>query len=136
MGLFDKIIKKEASPEVVARIHNSECAQECVKTFCKIFSEGDSHLNWLMANSKKRMLTMKIMNDGVYLIQIDRTQGRPTDYGGYDYSVGRESWSFGASGYSDLPSKEYLTAFVQYLYVQIKNKCPDVELSKRTIIFT
>ena len=130
MSLLSKIIKKEASPEIVARIRNSECGQACANTFCRIFSKGDSHVQWLMANSKKRMLTMKIMKDGVHLIQIDRTQGRSTDYG-YDYEVGRESWSFGASGYEDLPNKEYVTAFVQYLYDRIENECPNVELSKK-----
>lgn len=127
MGLFGK---KEASPEIVARIRNSECGQVCAKTFCKIFSVGDPHIQWLMANSGKRMLTMKIRKDGIELIQIDRSQGRPAEYGGYTYEVGREGWSFGGSGYQDLPNKEYLTAFVQYLYDQIKYECPKVNVSK------
>lgn len=127
MSLFGK---KEASPEVAVRIRNSKCGQVFADNFVKIFSKGDSHLQWLMANSRKRMLTMKILKEGVQLIQIDRSQGRSREYG-WDYEVGREDWSFGASGYEDLPNKEYVTAFVQYLYDRVINECPDVEVSKK-----
>lgn len=129
MGLLG-LFKKEASSEVVDRIRNSECGQRCADTFCRFFSAGDSHIQWLMENDKMRMLTMKILKDEVQLIYIDKSQGRPTEYG-YDYTAGRENLRFGAWGYEDLPNKEYVTAFIQYLYDQIKNNCPVVEVSKK-----
>ena len=120
MGLMELFSKKGASPEVAARIRNSECGQSFANTFCKFFVAGDAHFQWLMVDSKNRGFTVKVYKYGVELIWVpvpghgERTEG----------------WSFGASGYEDLPNREYVTAFVQYLYDGIKNGCPDVIIKK------
>lgn len=120
MGLLSKIIKKEASPEVAARIRNSECGQACANAFCKFFVAGDAHFQWLMADSKNRGFSIIVNKYGVKLIWVpvpghgERTEGL----------------GFGASGYEDLPNKEYVVAFVQYLYDQITDACPGVIIKK------
>lgn len=126
MGLFGK---KEASPEIVERIRNSECGQLFASNFCKFLSAGDEYFQWLMANSKYRGIEIEVLTNGVRLVRFDTSQGRPTEYG-YDYDVSREGWSFGAEGYEDLPNKEYVRAFQQFLFEQITDRCPDVTVKK------
>lgn len=120
MSLLSKIIKKEASPEIVARIRNSECGQACANAFCKFFVAGDTHFQWLMVDSKNRGFSIIVNKYGVKLIWVPVPgHGEQT-----------EGLGFGASGYEDLPNKEYVAAFVQYLYDRITNACPDVIVKK------
>ncbi len=125
MGLFGFFGKNEVSPEMVTRIRNSECGQLFAVNFCKFLSVGDPYYQWLMENSKYRGIKIEVLKNGVRLVRFDTSQGQPTEYG-YDYDVSREGWSFGAEGYEDLPNKEYVQAFQQFLLEQITSKCPNV----------
>ena len=51
MGLMELFSKKGASPEVAARIRNSECGQSFANTFCKFFVAGDAHGLWWTAKT-------------------------------------------------------------------------------------
>jgi len=129
MGLFGIFSENEVSPETVAHIRNSECGQLFANNFCKFLSVGDPYYQWLMGNSKYRGIKIEVFKNGVRLVRFDISQGRPTEYG-YDYDVSREGWNFGSVGYEDLPNKEYVQAFSQFLSEQITSKCPNVTVTR------
>lgn len=123
MGLFGQ---KEDYSEVCNRVRNSECGRLFSQMICFFLSEGDDHYQWLMANSGERMFKIEVAKQGVLMKWIEVSRRRLKETGTYD--VNTEGWGFGASGYQDLPSSSYVSAFRSYLFESIENECPNIEI--------
>ena len=125
MGLFmSKEERVRETAEINARVYSSECTQMFARVICSFLNDGNEHYQWLMGNSKERMYEIKVFTDGVVMKRIEVNQHRLRQTGTYD--VDSEGWSFGASGFEDLPNAKYLEAFRSDLYDAIKLNCPNV----------
>ncbi len=129
MGLFDSLFggTGETREEIAQRIRNSECGQLFAEIFCRFFSQGSEMVQWLMVNSRKRMYRMETFTNGVQLTKVEVSQQRLDETGTYD--VDTEGWSFGASGYEDLPNSKYVKEFTAFLLDSISQNCPAVAVS-------
>lgn len=125
MGLFGLGAPKESDEEISARIRGSEAGQTFTRYFCNMFRNGSEIYQWLMANSKERMCELNCFKEGVQLKRIEVNQVRLKQTGTYD--VDTQGWSFGASGYQDLPNSKYVREFETYLLSEIKTYCPDIK---------
>lgn len=134
MGLLSNLFggSSESREEVAQRIRNSECGQLFAEHFCAFFSPGGEQLQWLMANSKERMYKIDVFKNGVSLTQIEVNQRRLKATGTYD--VDSEGWSFGASGYADLPNSQYVSEFRSFLLSAIKENCPAITFTDSNYI--
>lgn len=133
MGLLNNLFggSSESREEIAQKIQNSECGQRFAEHFCTLFSPGGEQLQWLMANSKDRMYRMEVFKNGVSLTQVEINQRRFKATGTYD--VDREGWSFGASGYADLPNSQYVNAFRSFLISTMQENCPSIKFSDNNI---
>lgn len=134
MGLLSNLFSgnSESYEEIAQKIQNSECGQLFAECFCSFFNPGGAQLQWLMANSKERMYKIDIFKNGVSLTQIEVNQRRYKATGTYD--VDSEGWSFGASGYADLPNSHYVSAFREFLLSEIKANCPAIKFTDNNYI--
>ena len=125
MGLFGN---RESEEDVALRIRNSEAAKLFSRAICSFFTEDDEHFHWLMGNSSERMYQLQVFQNGVSLKQVEVNQWRLKQTGTYD--VDSEGWSFGASGFEDLPNSTYIRVFKRFLLDQIKENCPNVIIAE------
>lgn len=127
MGLFGFGGTKESAEEIDARIRNSEAAHTFAMGFSKMLNEGDEHYQWLLANSKERMLKMEVFKNGIGITYVEVNRIRLKETGTYD--VDKEAYTFGAAGYQDLPNSKYVYAFRRFLIDEITKNCPNVTFS-------
>ena len=133
MGLFDSLFGGgEPQAEVEEKIKSSECGQLFANAFRQFFSPGGEQYQWLMANSKERMYRLEVFRNGVKLTQVEVNQFRYRKTGTYD--VDSQAWSFGASGYADLPNGQYVNVFRSFLFQEIQANCPAIMITDNTYI--
>lgn len=134
MGLLDSLFggSSESREEIAQRIQNSECGRLFAAHFCACFNPGGEQLQWLMANSKERMYKIDVFKNGVSLTQIEVNQRRLKATGSYE--VDSEGWSFGASGYEDLPNSQYVSAFRSFLLSTMQENCSAITFTDNDYI--
>lgn len=69
---------------------------------------------------------LEVFREGVKLTQTEMSRRRLKETGTYD--VDAKGWSFGASGYEDLPNSEYVCIFKEYLLETLRQNCPSIEI--------
>lgn len=123
MGLLDSLFGGgESGEEVEKKIYNSEASAFFSQYFCAAFNSGGAYFQWLIANSKERMIKIQFFKEGVHLTLLEVNILRKKQTGTYD--VDTAGVVFGESGYADLPNGQYVSAFRSFLISEIENNCP------------
>ncbi len=127
MGLLDKLFgSSEPAENVWEIIENSECGQLFASHFIEALNPGGDDYQWLMQNSKERMIKPDFFKEGVRLTYVEVNPRRNRETGTYDVDV--RAIGFGASGFADLPKSSYVHTFRSFILKSIEKNCPNIEL--------
>ncbi|MBR3801985.1 MAG: hypothetical protein IKK37_00885 [Clostridia bacterium] len=128
MGLFSRQ-PKESFEEIQNRINNSEASEAFLNEFINHLNIGSDWCNFLLGNSKKRSVFLKVEKRGIVVEFLDFSNRN-------NYTVDKQSYGFGVSGFADLPNLNYVIALKEYLVYGLEKNCPylEVRLSNPDII--
>lgn len=130
MGQQQRETMPQKPPEEL--VANSEVAALFAENICAMFNPGGEEYQWLMANSKERMVQLDFTKMGVLFTKIEVNQRRLKETNTYD--VEKSGLGFGASGYQDLPNGKYVSAFRSFILNQIRTNCPNVTVDTQNYV--
>lgn len=110
---------QENPEEVIAQ---SEVASLFATTICSAFNAGGEYFQWMIANSKERMVKLEFTKQGILIQRVEVNRNRLKETG--TYNVDSSGIGFGASGYQDLPNGKAVSAFRNYILEEINQNCP------------
>jgi len=128
MGLFNRQ-PKESFEEIQNRVNNSEASKAFLNEFINHLNIGSDWCNFLLGNSKKRSVFLKVEKRGIVVEFLDFSNRN-------NYTVDKKVYGFGASGFTDLPNFNYVIALEKYLVAELEKSCPhlEVRLSDSSIV--
>lgn len=121
----------EQKPVQEIKMEESEVALLFAEDICTKFSQGGEFFQWMMINSKERMVKLDFSTKGVLFTKIEVNRQRVKDSGTYD--VEKTGLGFGATGYQDLESR-YVYAFRRFIVSEIKKNCPAVSVDENDYV--
>ncbi len=126
--------QRETMPQKPAEelMANSEVAALFAKDICAKFNPGGEEYQWLMTNSKERMVELDFAKEGVLFKKIEVNQRRLKETGTYE--VEKLILGFGVSGYQDLPNGKYVSSFRSYILNRIRTDCPNVTVDTQNYV--
>ena len=117
------------TPEI--KMEESKVAVLFAEVICTKFSQGGEFFQWMIMNSKERMVKLDFSTKGVLFTKIEVNRQRVKDTGTYD--VEKTGLGFGASGYQDLQSR-HVYDFQRFIISEIKEKCPNVSVDENNYV--
>ena len=120
MGLFSKT-PTESMEEIQNRVNNSEAAQAFLNEFVNCLQMNAEWCRFLRGNSRQRSIFLKVEKRGVMVEFLDFSRRN-------DYTVDSQGYSFGASGFADLPNYSYVSALRNYITSGLQANCPHLEV--------